>query len=333
MTQHTFTDTCERPRQDLAAGPPARRPESDGPVTTFASVLVGVVDGSGGRDAIVLGEVLRDPDGVMTLAHVVLVPTPGYRNFAFTPAGKSAREMLERQAAATGVSAQVTGMFAPSVGAGLHQLVADHDADLLVVRRGDRGGEVRLLRADRAASGAVSVVPVAVAPPGYGERSPRHIETIGVAYDGSPESEIALAAARRYAARIGATIIALTAVSRTTAAPPVTAAGPRRLWKARALRRLESTANERLQSLHDVDERVVIGDSADELINFGDQVDLLVVGSRGRGALRRALLGSTSARLAHFARCPVLVVPRLDGAVETSKEGVDSARHDATGHG
>jgi nucleotide-binding universal stress UspA family protein len=39
-------------------------------------------------------------------------------------------------------------------------------------------------------------------------------------------------------------------------------------------------------------------------------VDLMVVGSRGHGALRRTLLGSTARRLVSGARSPLLVVPR-----------------------
>ncbi len=44
-----------------------------------------------------------------------------------------------------------------------------------------------------------------------------------------------------------------------------------------------------------------------ELAGEGD-VDFVVVGSRGKGAIARALLGSTSDRLAHLCAKPVLVV-------------------------
>jgi nucleotide-binding universal stress UspA family protein len=47
----------------------------------------------------------------------------------------------------------------------------------------------------------------------------------------------------------------------------------------------------------------VICERAEEL-----SVDVVVVGSRGRGAIRRALLGSVSSHVVHNAPCPVLVV-------------------------
>jgi len=45
-------------------------------------------------------------------------------------------------------------------------------------------------------------------------------------------------------------------------------------------------------------------------------VDVLVCGTRGRGAFARALLGSTSARLLHHTDVPLLVVPDGSGALD-----------------
>ncbi|MGE5620818.1 MAG: universal stress protein [Sphingomonadaceae bacterium] len=54
------------------------------------------------------------------------------------------------------------------------------------------------------------------------------------------------------------------------------------------------------------------GDPAREIVDFArkGRYDLLVVGSRGEGAVERALLGSTSDAVVRESPCPVLVVRR-----------------------
>ena len=53
-----------------------------------------------------------------------------------------------------------------------------------------------------------------------------------------------------------------------------------------------------------------VGYPADTLVEYAERegADLLVVGSRGAGAIERFLLGSISDRVVHHAHCPVLVV-------------------------
>jgi nucleotide-binding universal stress UspA family protein len=118
------------------------------PEPAFNHVLVGVDGTSTGLDAIALGGLLRHPGGRSTLAHVVLSQALSYRNFHSTPVWKESRDMLERERAAAGVAAELTGVFSASVGAGLHQLAEDRRADLLVVGSSTRGPGARLLRGD-----------------------------------------------------------------------------------------------------------------------------------------------------------------------------------------
>jgi nucleotide-binding universal stress UspA family protein len=59
---------------------------------------------------------------------------------------------------------------------------------------------------------------------------------------------------------------------------------------------------------HGVTVSIVQGDASDALLEVAQGADLLVVGNRGRGALKEALLGSTSGRVADHAPCPVVIV-------------------------
>jgi nucleotide-binding universal stress UspA family protein len=52
---------------------------------------------------------------------------------------------------------------------------------------------------------------------------------------------------------------------------------------------------------------LVVADPRQVLVEMSGAAHLLVVGSRGRGALRSALLGSVSVAVAKHARCPVVV--------------------------
>ncbi len=70
------------------------------------------------------------------------------------------------------------------------------------------------------------------------------------------------------------------------------------------------------EGLPDAELQTIIGSPAERLADLAEdeRAELVVVGSRGRGAFKAAFLGSVSNSLVGVARCPVLVVPR--GAAE-----------------
>jgi nucleotide-binding universal stress UspA family protein len=55
--------------------------------------------------------------------------------------------------------------------------------------------------------------------------------------------------------------------------------------------------------------QVLWGDPVPELVKVSHGLDMLVMGSRVHGPLRRMLFGSTSTRVLHEAHCPVVILP------------------------
>jgi len=131
-----------------------------------------------------------------------------------------------------------------------------------------------------------------------------------VAYDRSPESEAALTAARELAAPTRATLHALQVVPIRSYSYGALAAGA----VQQSLDFLLGQAESGLAELPDVQGRAVYGVTGEELAAFGDDVDILVVGSRSYGPVRRMMLGSTSDYLERHARCSLVVLPRRGGA-------------------
>jgi nucleotide-binding universal stress UspA family protein len=70
-------------------------------------------------------------------------------------------------------------------------------------------------------------------------------------------------------------------------------------------------AIEGLPRPHSIHELVETGDPGPVLCKLARELkaDVVVVGSRGRGMVTRALLGSVSSYVMHHAPCPVLIVP------------------------
>jgi nucleotide-binding universal stress UspA family protein len=74
---------------------------------------------------------------------------------------------------------------------------------------------------------------------------------------------------------------------------------------------------------------VAVGRPDHAILSIAGQLrsDLVVIGTRRRSGIERALLGSLTDRIVHFSPCPVLVVPEDDTRAHTGAEA--QMRHDA----
>jgi nucleotide-binding universal stress UspA family protein len=269
----------------------------------FRRVIVGVDGGPTGRDAVAVGRLLAAPDGALSLAHVhVLTPVRGASNAYGVAQSAEAQALLEAERTAAGIDAELLPITASSVGRGLHYLAETNDADLLVVGSNPRSFVGRVLLGDATRAALIGApCAVAVAPLGYADEA-RTVARIGVGYDGSSESAAALERAREVAAAHGAAISVLTVVE------PVGLV--RGIARSETDEELLADARADLAGLEGVDGDVVLGVAGEELAAFGSHVDLLVVGGRAYGPIRRLMMGSTALHLASNARCPLLVLAR-----------------------
>lgn len=287
----------------------------------YQKVLVGVDGRASGRDAIALASQMLDRDGEMTLVHVVVA---GAKPPHMVPAGleeadrATARELLEKERAETGVDGAIVVVDAPTPGAGLHSEAERRASDLIVVGSCHRGLFGRaLLGSDTRAALNGSPCAVAVAPVAYADHA-QPFSSIGVGYDGSPESESALAIARALAARTHARIRALRVVGLPAYSYPGAA-----VWVGPAIDELLKAAGAEMAALPGVDGQARYGFAGEELAAFSQEVDLLIVGAREYGPVGRLMHGSTSGYLQQHARAPLLVIAR---GVPAASPEVDAAQ-------
>ncbi len=274
----------------------------------FNNALVGVDGSSSAQDAVALATRLLADGGRLTLVNVRYGgPPPPY---VVTPdleeqARVASEELLREERDRAGLEAELVSVAGSSPGATLHEQAEERGADLLVVGSSRRTVLGRVTLGDdarRALNGAPCAV--AVAARAYAETG-KPLARVGVGYDGSPESQAALEAARAIAPA-GAKLYALEVVS----IPSYAYAGMVPPAVGEEIDTSLQQADERMRALPGVEGRAVYGLTGEELAAFGDQLDLLVVGSRGYGPIKRLVLGSTSDYLQRHARCSLLVLPR-----------------------
>ncbi len=242
-----------------------------------AVITIGYRAGSSGEDALALGSVLS---GVL---------------------GTESRPHTCERGSGRSVAAELAGVS------------GDEHAQVLVLGSSSRLGIGRVVLGD-VATRLLHEAPcaIAVAPTGYAAADPGPPLRIAVAFDGGPESGIALRTAIELADRTRARLSVLTAIDAVGSglSGPFSMMGAAQTVEVHreAMRHILDLALERVPAELPVDARLLLG-PAEEIAEAACNDDLLITGSHGRGPLGRAMLGSVSARLLAKAECPVLAFP------------------------
>ena len=180
------------------------------PMTAVRTVIVGVDGSDASRDALALGQMLAGPRGRLVVVHahpygsLASLMGPGELEGVLRETAESifahTREVLDD---ATDRELRLVEQRSPADGLG--RLAADLGAALIVVGSSARSRLERVLAgsvAEDLLSGAP--VPVAVAPRGFADDERAADATVGCAYDGSPESKVALGLATEFAQALDA---------------------------------------------------------------------------------------------------------------------------------
>jgi nucleotide-binding universal stress UspA family protein len=226
-------------------------------------------------------------------------------------------ELLERLRSAHGdETVEVRAIANPSPAHGLHELAESESASLVVVGSTHTGRAGRVLpgsTAERLLHGAPC--PVAVAPKGYAQRADEELAVVGCGYDGSASAGHTLVSAHHLAAAAGARLRVIRAFTPLAYDLP-----PGSVALGGGMATYNDTLHERAAGELDaavakiangqVEADFSVGDATDILVEASEQVDLLLVGSRGYGPMRSVVVGGVSGRLVRDAACPVMVLPR-----------------------
>ena len=203
---------------------------------------------------------------------------------------------------------------------GLLQIAKQHKAELIVVGASHRSGLGRLGRRPVGEQLLTkSPVPVAIAPRRYADAE-HSLGLITCAFDGSPESRQALdwaadlATSNNRRLRVISVHMPIAVASLGFAAQPVDPV------RCRDLREQQDAGIAALSGR--VEAVLPDGNPAGVLASESREADLLVIGSRGYGPLRSALLGSVSHYIVRRTACPVVIHPHSSVAQHTARQRV-----------
>ena len=283
-------------------------------------IAVGIDGYPEGRDAAVLAATIARATGA-ELMLVAVHPDPMVvlpREIGWKGMHKQAEALLRETRDAVAPEARIVVETDWSVPRALARVVRREQRDLLVVgsSRSAPEGRVRIGKRTHQLL-CNSECALAVAPRSLGGNLEQRLASLGVGYDGGPESRAALSWAGSIASAAGAKLRVRGVVDDRIPTVGWTEAGRERMltmWAELIEPEVESLHEDAQGAVSatdaDAEIEVLRGIPGDALKQLCAEVDLLVIGSRRWGAVARVLLGSTGDELMHDACCPVVVVPR-----------------------
>jgi nucleotide-binding universal stress UspA family protein len=286
----------------------------------MAEILVGIDDSAGAEDALAFARRLADATG----ARLALGSAYPYEEWPSRVAShelgaflrRETQALLDRRAASLGDDTVPTHAIADhSPARALHQLAERAGATLIVVGSTHRGAIGRVLpgsTGERLLHG--SPCPVAIAPRGYAAAGSAPIRIVGAGYDTTDESEAALQAACRVARSFDARLRVIRVFDATRVETPALMTLPSYQTISRDYEADQREGLERAVAAlpGDITAEAVfaVGRPGGELAAQSQDVDLMIVGSRGYGPLAVVMLGGATHTLIRDAACPVLILPR-----------------------
>ena len=280
-------------------------------------ILIGYDGSPHGKDALRLGKQLCQVCDASALV-ATCVPFPKYPmdppELEIAVEQDTAPLFAEAEAALAPIEVETCSMFDRSPGRAIHGLAESVQPLAVVIGSAHRGAIGRIL-AGSVGRALMSGAPcsVAIAPRGYADGTGEHLLRIGAAVDGGTESIRALDEAVSIAERLHATLTIISVVSNVTlayGAAPGYMVGDLSGIQQNHARKVLNEAADRVPNGLPVTTMQPEGDAGLVLAEISAELDLLVVGSRAYGPLKRVLLGGVSDRLSRSAKCPLLVVPR-----------------------
>lgn len=287
-------------------------------MTSHSKIVVGIDGTPRGEDALAFARVLARMVGTGLLLAYIYGPEETLAD---------AHALLdERRDALRGVTAEVTAYSDASPARGLARVAAARNADVIVVGSSHRAGVGLMLpgsTGERLLHDTVRAV--AIVPRYWRPTHTGPLVRIGCGYDESRQSEAALDTATALTRIGGGELDVVHAFWSSALGGPI---GVAVLADLEARARAEVTdAVHALPKDVSAHATALVDDPGRALVASSRELDVLVLGSRGKGPLTAAVTGSVSTHVIRGAACPVLVVthdaPPVVVGLEHPAEQVD----------